>query len=107
MQVSVIPCEIQAGVEEACTIREPLEKVFQWVDIDKPVVVYLYETMDRAKESIHAYYEDKGDHGFETRQLIWSVVYERWNNIECTPSPYSCCKNLPQPNILLHPWIYI
>jgi hypothetical protein len=41
------------------------------VDGDKPAMGYLYRAMDRAKESICAYYEDKGDDGFEKQLLIW------------------------------------
>jgi hypothetical protein len=52
-------------VEEVCAISEPLVKVLRLVDGDKPTMGYLYEAMDRAKESIHAYYEDKGDEGYE------------------------------------------
>eukprot|EP00253_Pinus_taeda_P027747 PITA_27747 len=40
---------------------------------------YLYEAMDRAKEAIRAYYENKGDEGLE-KQVIWRVIDERWNN---------------------------
>eukprot|EP00253_Pinus_taeda_P012462 PITA_12462 len=41
---------------------------------------YLYEAMDRAKESIRAYYDDKGDEGFQKQLLLWKVIDERWNN---------------------------
>ena len=37
---------------------------------------YLYESMDRDKESIHTYYQDKGDDGFEEQLLIWRVIDE-------------------------------
>eukprot|EP00253_Pinus_taeda_P034285 PITA_34285 len=40
---------------------------------------YLYEAMDRAKKATWAYYDDKGDEGFQ-RQLLWGVIDERWNN---------------------------
>jgi hypothetical protein len=50
-------------VNEVCTTSEPLVKVLLLVDRDKPAMGYLYETMDRAKESIRAYYVDKGDQG--------------------------------------------
>jgi len=50
------------------------------VDGDKPAMGYLYEAMDRAKEAIRAYYEDKGDEGLEKQQIIWRVIDERWNN---------------------------
>eukprot|EP00253_Pinus_taeda_P011756 PITA_11756 len=41
---------------------------------------YLYEAMDRAKESIRASYDDKGDEGFHRQLLLWEVIDERWNN---------------------------
>jgi hypothetical protein len=40
------------GVEEVCSIVEPLVKVLRLVDGDKPIMGYLYEAMDKAKESI-------------------------------------------------------
>jgi hypothetical protein len=43
------------AVKEVCTINEPLVKVLRLVNRDKPAMGYLYEAMDRAKESIHAY----------------------------------------------------
>ena len=55
-------------------------KVLRLVDGDKPTMGYLYETMDRAKESICAYYQDMGDQGKERLQMIWGVIDERWNN---------------------------
>ena len=54
-----------AKVEEVCAISEPLVRVLWLVDGDKPAMGYLYEAMDRAKEAIRAYYEDKGDEGLE------------------------------------------
>jgi hypothetical protein len=67
-------------VQELCTISEPLVKVLHLVDGDKPAMRYLYEAMDRAKEAIHRYYENKGEDGFTRRAEIWSVIDERWNN---------------------------
>jgi hypothetical protein len=55
------------AVNEVCTISEPLVKVLRLVDRDKPTMGYLYEVMDRAKESIRAYYVDKGDQGHEIK----------------------------------------
>eukprot|EP00253_Pinus_taeda_P004357 PITA_04357 len=69
-----------AGVEELCAISEPLVKVLQLVDGEKPAMGYLYEAMDRAKEAIRAYYADKGDEGLEKQQVIWRVIDQRWNN---------------------------
>jgi hypothetical protein len=67
-------------VKEVCDISEHLVKVLRLVDGDKPAMGYLYEAMDRAKESICAYYDDKGDDGFEKRVLIWRVIDDWWNN---------------------------
>jgi hypothetical protein len=44
-------------VEVCCSVSEPLVS-------DKPIMGYLYEAMDRAKEAIQAYYVGKGSHGF-------------------------------------------
>jgi hypothetical protein len=67
-------------VEEVCAISKPLVKIIRLVDGDKLAMGYLYEAMDRAKESICAYYDDKGDDGFEKRLLIWRLIDDRWNN---------------------------
>eukprot|EP00253_Pinus_taeda_P013240 PITA_13240 len=69
-----------AGVQEVCSITEPLVKVLRLVDGEKTAMGYLYEAMDRAKESIQAYYDDKGDEGFQKQLLLWEVIDERWNN---------------------------
>jgi Protein of unknown function (DUF 659)/BED zinc finger len=69
-----------AGVKEVCAVTEPLVKVLRLVDGDKPAMGYLYEAMDRAKEAIRAYYDDKGDDGFQKQLLLWGVIDERWNN---------------------------
>jgi hypothetical protein len=68
------------GVEEVCAINKPLVKALCLVDGDKPAIGYLYETMYRAKESICACYEDKGDEGYKKLLLLWRVIDERWNN---------------------------
>jgi hypothetical protein len=52
-----------SGVREVCTISEPLVKVLRLVDGEKPAMGYLYEAMDRAKETIYRYYENKGEEG--------------------------------------------
>ena len=67
-------------VREVCAVTEPLVRVLRLVDGDKPAMGYLYEAMDRAKESIRAYYEDKGDRGQERQQIIWGMIDARWNN---------------------------
>jgi hypothetical protein len=40
------------GVQEVCTISEPLVKVLYLVDGGRLATGYLYEAMDRAKEAI-------------------------------------------------------
>jgi len=66
-------------VKEVCTVTEPLVKVLRLVDGDKPAMGYLYEAMDRAKESVRAYYDDKGYQGQERKEMLWRVIDERWN----------------------------
>ena len=69
-----------SGVGEVYTISEPLVKVLRLVDGEKPTMGYLYEAMDRAKEAIYRYYENKGEEGLTKRAQIWGVIDERWNN---------------------------
>eukprot|EP00253_Pinus_taeda_P015356 PITA_15356 len=69
-----------AGRQEVCTVIEPLVKVLRLVDGEKPAMGYLDNVVDRAKESIRAYYDDKGDEGFQKQLLLWDVIDERWNN---------------------------
>lgn len=52
------------GVEEVFAFNKPLVKVLCLVDRDKPRMGYLYDAMDRAKESICAYYQDKREEGY-------------------------------------------
>jgi hypothetical protein len=65
-----------SGVGEVCTISEPLVKVLRLVDGEKPTMGYLYEAMDRAKEAIYRYYENKGEEGLTKRAQIWGVIDE-------------------------------
>jgi hypothetical protein len=69
------------GVEEVCSVAEPLVKVLRLVDGDKPVMGYLYEAMDKAKESIRAYYEGKGTPGFNRQMMIWDLIDSRWTGM--------------------------
>ena len=48
-----------AGVEEVCAISEPLVKILWLMETSPQWATCM--AMDRAKESICAYYEDKGD----------------------------------------------
>eukprot|EP00253_Pinus_taeda_P032126 PITA_32126 len=66
------------GVEEACVVSEPIVKVLRLVDGEKPVMPYLYEGMDRAKEAIHSYYADKGSAGLDRQMMLWDVIDSRW-----------------------------
>jgi hypothetical protein len=68
------------GVQELCAISEPSVKILHLVDGDKPAMGYLYEAMDRTKEAIHQYYEDKGEVGLTKQAQICSVIDEQWNN---------------------------
>ena len=63
-----------------CAISEPLVRVLRLVDGEKPAMGYLYEAMDRAKEAVRSYYDDKGDDGFQRQLLLWEVIDDRWNN---------------------------
>jgi hypothetical protein len=65
-----------SGVGDVCTISEPLVKVLRLVDGEKPTMGYLYEAMDRAKEAIYWYYDDKGEEGLTKRAHIWGVIDE-------------------------------
>ena len=53
-----------ARVEEVCAISKPLVKVLHLVDGDKLAMGYLYKAMDKAKQVIHWYHEDKREDGF-------------------------------------------
>jgi hypothetical protein len=57
-----------SGVGEVCTISEPLVKVLRLVNDEKPVMGYLYEAMDKAKEAIYRCYENKGEEGLTKRR---------------------------------------
>jgi hypothetical protein len=65
-----------SGVGEVCTISEPLVKVLRLVDGEKPAMGYLYEVVDRAKEAIYRYYENKGEEVLNKRAQIWGVIDE-------------------------------
>ena len=69
------------GMEEVCSISEPLVKVLRLVDGDKPTMPYLYEAMDRAKEAIRSYYVGKGTPGFHRQMMIWELIDSRWTGM--------------------------
>eukprot|EP00253_Pinus_taeda_P021405 PITA_21405 len=69
------------GVEEACSVSEPIVKVLRLVDGEKPTMAYLYEAMDRAKEAIHSYYADKGYASLDRHMMLWDVIYSRWTKM--------------------------
>jgi hypothetical protein len=58
------------GVEEVCSVVEPLVKVLRLVDGDKLITGYLYE----AKKSIWAYYEGKGTPRYNKQMMIWDLI---------------------------------
>jgi hypothetical protein len=65
-------------VAEVCSVSEPLVKVMILVDSDKTTMNYLYEAMDRAKESIQSYYVGKGSHEFHRHMLLWDLIDTQW-----------------------------
>ena len=69
------------GVEEACSISEPIVKVLRLVDGEKPAMAYLYEGMDRAKEAICSYYANKGSVGLDRQMMLWDVIDSRWTGM--------------------------
>lgn len=57
-------------------------KVLYLVDGNKPTMGYLYEAMDRAKEAIHSYYEEKGDDRYERHiVMIGHLIDEQGNKL--------------------------
>eukprot|EP00253_Pinus_taeda_P033933 PITA_33933 len=69
------------GVEEACTVSEPIVKVLRLVDGEKPAMAYLYEGMVRTKEAIRSYYADKGSVGLDRQMMLWDVIDSRWTRM--------------------------
>jgi hypothetical protein len=63
-------------VEEVCVINEPLVKVLCLVDGEKPTMGYLYEAMDRAKEAIKSFYEERylRDDGLDKQMMLWERI---------------------------------
>jgi hypothetical protein len=51
------------------------------VDSNKHVIGHLYEAMDKAKESIRAYYEGKGTPAFNRQMMIWDLIDSRWTGM--------------------------
>lgn len=49
-------------------------KVLRHVGGDMPTIGYMYGTMDREKYTIHSYYEDKGEVGYEKQSMIWDYL---------------------------------
>ena len=68
------------GIEEVCAVSEPLVKVLRLIDGDKPAMGYLYEAMDRAKETIRNYYVGKGTPG-HNRHMLWGLIDSRWTEM--------------------------
>ena len=64
-----------------CSISEPLVKVLILVDSDKPTMGYLYEAMDRAKESIRSYNVGKGTPGQNRHKMLWDLIDTRWTGM--------------------------
>jgi hypothetical protein len=43
---------------------------------EKPAMGYLYKAIDRAKQAIYQYYENKGEEGLTKRAQIWGAIDE-------------------------------
>eukprot|EP00253_Pinus_taeda_P007352 PITA_07352 len=69
------------GVEEACAVSEPIVKVLRFVDGEKPAMPYLYKGMDRAKEAIRSYYENKCSVGLDRKMMLWDVIDSWWTGM--------------------------
>ena len=65
------------GMLEVCTISEPLVKVLHLVDGEKLTMGYLYEAMDRTKETIRSYYVGKGTPRHTRYMMIWDLIDSR------------------------------
>lgn len=60
-----------------CSINEPRVKVLRLVDEDKHAMAYLYEAMDRIKEAIRVYHENKGSIWLDRQMMLWNVINSR------------------------------
>ena len=70
-----------ATAEEVCSISEPLVKVLRLVDSDRPAMGYLYETMDKDKETIQYYHVGKGSPEYNRHMMLWDVIDSRWTGM--------------------------
>ena len=69
------------GVEVMCSINEPLVKVLRLVENDKIAMGYMYEAMDRAKESIQSYYLGKGTPRHNIHMMLWDLIDSQWTKM--------------------------
>lgn len=61
--------------QEAVRISEPFVKILRIVDGDMPAMGYMYESIERAKVAIKAYYK-----GVEEKYMpVWDMIERRWN----------------------------
>ncbi|XP_024019615.1 uncharacterized protein LOC112091068 [Morus notabilis] len=61
--------------QEAVRISEPFVKILRIVDGDMPAMGYMYESIERAKVGIKAYYK-----GVEEKYMpVWDMIERRWN----------------------------
>lgn len=60
---------------EAVNISEPLVKILRIVDGDMPAMGYIYEGIEKAKDTIKTHY--KGNE--EKYMPIWDIIDRRWN----------------------------
>eukprot|EP00253_Pinus_taeda_P029752 PITA_29752 len=75
VKASVFGESLWDKVTEIVTFTEPLVKVLRLMDGEKPVMGYIYEGMDRAKEAIKTFYK-----GNESKYpLVWQIIDSRWD----------------------------
>eukprot|EP00253_Pinus_taeda_P034700 PITA_34700 len=58
------------GIEEACSVCEPIVKVLRLVDGDKLAIAYLYE-------AIRSHYADNGSVMLDRHMMLWDVIDSR------------------------------
>jgi len=96
VKLSVFKDDLWDKVTEIVSMSEPLVKVLRIMDGDKPAMGYIYEGMDRAKESIKAFY--KGD---SSKYLpIWRIIDSRWDRQ--LHSPLHAAGAYLNPSIFYH-----
>ena len=64
-----------------CAVSKTLVKVLRLVNGDKLAMGYLYEAMDRDKETIQNYYVGNGTPRHNRHMLLWDLIDSRWTRM--------------------------